>query len=80
MQGIFVDGKRPKSKKAVREAIADDPTRVHVEATSMFGNEFDGIATQMDPGTVLFVGPDPYTSRNFYGKLTLKPNGDWSVV
>lgn len=69
MQGIFVDGKRPQSKKAVKEAVASFPERVRIEATSLFGNEYDGRVSEAPQGTYTFVGPDPYTSRKFYGNL-----------
>lgn len=68
MQGLFVEGRRPKSKKEVREAIAEGRS-VRIEATSLFGNEYDGPVTEMPDGTINFVGPDPYTSRKFYGNL-----------
>lgn len=61
MQGVFINGSRPKTKKALREQLArinnhlkdpnrypqgdpeaDDPYSVVIEATSWFGNEFDG--------------------------------------
>jgi len=53
----------------VKEAvIAGDPVRI--EATSYFGNEFDGLVTEMPENQVVyFVGPDPYTSRKFYGQI-----------
>jgi hypothetical protein len=69
MQGIFIRHSRPASKKAVREAIAADPASVTIEATSLFGNEYDGPVDEMPEGKVLFVGPDPYTKRNFYGSI-----------
>jgi len=69
-QGIWIGQHRPKSKKEVKEAIAADPFNVQVEATSMFGNEFDGQVTEMPENKVIyFVGPDPYTKRNFYGQI-----------
>jgi hypothetical protein len=70
MQGVFVDGKRPKSKKAIKEAIARDPHSVRIQATSLIGREFDGLASELPEGTrVSFVGPDPYLSRKFYGTI-----------
>jgi hypothetical protein len=79
MQGIYVDYERPKSKKAVKEAIADDPARVYIEATSLFGNEYNGPLPGLKDfngdRTVSFVGPDPYTKRNFYGTITVSANG-----
>jgi hypothetical protein len=72
MQGIFVNGyARPKSKKAVREAIESDPSSVTAEATSLFGNEYGGpISGMADGSSIHFVGPDPYTKRSFYGTVT----------
>lgn len=80
MQGIFIQGERPRSKKQVREMIATDPARVRIEATSLFGNEYDGPASELPPGTVItFVGPDPYRRRNFYGQLIHTTDGRFIV-
>lgn len=71
-QGIFIDGRRPKSKKEIKEAVAQ-PSRVQIEATSFVGPEFDGHADEMPEGkTIYFVGPDPYTDRKFYGQISRK--------
>jgi len=76
MQGIFIGSRRPKSKKEVREVANAAPGRLVVEATSMFGNEFDGRATDMTVGQrITFVGPDPHTSRRFYGTLERTSDG-----
>lgn len=76
MQGIFVGGKRPKSKKEVKEAIAADPSKVRVEATSLFGNEYDGPVSGIVAGaSITFVGPDPHTSRKFYGTIKKTDKG-----
>ena len=80
MQGIFIDGTRPKSKKAIKEAVANDPWSVHIEATSMFGNEYEGPVAQMPHGRVTFVGPDPYTKRSFYGTITKGDDGKVKVA
>lgn len=69
MQGIYINHKRPASKKAVKEAIASDPSSVTIEATSLFGNEYDGPLSDMPDGRVSFVGPDPERKRNFYGTI-----------
>lgn len=70
MYGIFIDGKRPKSKKAVKDAILADASRVVFENTSMFGgSDYDGTNV---PSGLTFVGPDPYTSRKFYGSISYK--------
>ena len=80
MQGLFINGQRPKSKKAVREALVQDPTSVRIEATSMFGDgyggEYAGRASDAPIGVpIYFVGPDPYTRRNFYGQLIRTERG-----
>jgi hypothetical protein len=83
MQGIFVKGSRPTSKKQVKEALAADPSSVRIEATSAFGNEYDGLASEL-PATaklpIMFVGPDPYTRRNFYGQIKRNRAGDLVVT
>jgi len=79
MQGIFIGYSRPKSKKAIKEAIAADPSRVRLEATSAFGTEYDGPVLDAPGGVYYFVGPDPYTKRTFYGQITVGlKNGDGS--
>lgn len=78
MQGIFVNGQRPKSKKAVKEAIAENPASVRLEATSIFGNEYDGRVCDAPSGTYTFVGPNPNTDRRFYG--TIKIEGEFCKV
>ena len=71
MQGVFVNGSRPKSKKAVREAVQAGEY-VTLEATSVFGNEYGGSVTNAPDGVYYFVGPDPHTSRKFYGQVIKK--------
>jgi len=86
MQGIFIDGPvgrsdlnrrglvRPKSKKEIKECVTRGHA-VYIEATSLFGNEYDGHLRHLPEGKVIyFVGPDPYTKRNFYGTIE-KKNG-----
>ncbi len=78
MDGIFIhaDGRvrRPKSKKEVRELAASNPQAISIEGTSMF-DPWSGMATEIPEGTrISFVGPDPYTKRNFYGTITREGN------
>ena len=77
MQGLFIEGQRPKTKKAVKEAIAVDPASVSVEDTSWFPNgDYSGSLADAPVGTkVHFVGPDPHTLRNFYGSLHVTSAG-----
>ncbi len=78
MQGIFINGSRPKSKKQIREFVAEaqadnaraDPYGLVIEATSIHGNEYDGSLANMPPeNKVHFAGPDPHSKRNFYGTI-----------
>lgn len=74
--GIFIDGRRPKSKKQLKEAVAENPASVRFENTSMHGGSDHGVDDA--PDGLTFVGPDPYTKRNFYGSISRK-NGKVSV-
>jgi hypothetical protein len=81
MHGVLINGKRPKSKKAVKEAVAANPASVRLEATSAFGDEFDGPAAEMPVGRqIAFVGPCPYTARKFYGSIFRRPDGTLRVA
>jgi len=74
--------RRPKSKKEVKEFIAARPIDVMAEQTSPYGNEYDGQVTLKgieENGPILFVGPDPYTKRNFYGSIKINRKGVLTV-
>ncbi len=92
-QGIFINGSRPKSKKQIKEYVDNlyvegtdttDPFGIVIERTSMFGNEFDGSlarAERLDNlGPFYFVGPDPRTSRKFYGTIEFNKKKERWVV
>lgn len=66
MQGIHP---RFPSKKALREAVAAG-SWVSLEATSLFGNEYDGALEDAPDNTYTVVGPDPYTNRKWYASIT----------
>lgn len=78
MQGIYLNYERPKSKAAIKRAVIDGHPAVNIEATSMFGNEYDGPLREAPDGDYHFVGPCPHTSRKFYGTIT-KRNGKVTV-
>jgi hypothetical protein len=81
MQGLFVNGRRPRSKAEVKRVAAATPERLRVEATSYFGNEWEGYADKLPVGLVVrFVGPEPSTSRKFYGTLTRLSDGRLRVA
>ena len=56
----------------------EDNYHIGIEATSMFGNEESGPLTKerVEAGTILFVGPNPYDSRNFYGSFKMNRKGE----
>lgn len=69
MDGVFIDGRRPKSKAEIRRFMENGGVPV-IEATSPFsstGNRYlDEFPAQQQ---ISFVGPDPYSKRNFYGSF-----------
>ena len=81
MQGIYLAGQRPVSKVAIKRAVAaGDVDQVSIEATSMMGNEYDGPLDEAPVGRINFVGPDPYTKRNFYGTINVAADGSIKVT
>jgi hypothetical protein len=80
MQGIFIKTEgsdhevRPKSKKQIKELVAAGKIGdIYIEATSFFGNEFDGFLDYVDGDIKIdFVGPNPHADRRFYGTITVK--------
>ncbi len=90
MQGVFIHDSRPKTKKALREAVEllylstgeGDPYSVVMEATSFFGNEYDGSLANAPQETVFsVVGPDPRRSRKWYATIKFnQQKGQWVVT
>lgn len=74
--GATVSGRRPASKKALREALASAPETVEFDSTAMMGPRAgDTIkATAADIGSysLSVVGPDPYTRRDWYATVEVK--------
>lgn len=91
MQGLFIHGSRPKTKKELKTVVAaaQDPEQkpeesghlhdlycVALEATSWFGNEYDGSLENAPKiaKSYYVVGPDPHTSRKWYANITWNAN------
>lgn len=74
--GALVNGVRPKTKKALKDALATDPSSVQWDSTSdhgpvPFGCQVSGNA--LTAGTKLsVVGPCPTTKRSWYATVELK--------
>jgi hypothetical protein len=68
------------SKKALKEAVKADATKVRFYGTAAFGPGFDGTAADIPAGHILVVvGPDPYRSRKWYANVARKPDGSVTV-
>lgn len=76
--GIYINGERPKSKKAVKEAIATDPQSVTLDITEFMKEQTLSLEAVKVNHDYYFVGPDPYNSRKFYG--TIRADSDGKVV
>ena len=80
--GAYVGGQRPKSKKALREALAASPGTVFFDSTAAFGAHAgeDLPAVRLPEilgGDVLeVVGPDPYSKRNWYATVAVAGTGE----
>lgn len=71
--GAFINGERVKTKKALKEALKADPCVVTFDATSAFESNRTIYGDSLPVGdTLVVVGPDPYTSRKWYGNVYLK--------
>jgi hypothetical protein len=84
--GAFVSGERPRTKKALREALRDTPDAVIFDRTLIPGRhlppEFRGnylpvTGTHRIPTgvTLSVVGPDPYRVRKWYASVTVDSGG-----
>lgn len=67
--GAFVEGARPKSKKALKDALTSG-AHVEFDLTSAFEH---GTLTAAGIGNdmVDVVGPDPYSKRTWYATVTV---------
>lgn len=79
--GAYINGSRPRTKKALKEALKERPTEVSFDATSMFAQVG---SYQLDdlPGSGIklsVTGPDPYTARNWYATVEVKADGTVKV-
>jgi hypothetical protein len=72
--GAFVNGVRPKTKKALRDAIASGQT-VHFDGTSMFDPPSYDLSELLETEKLSVVGPDPYTKRSWYATVERKSDG-----
>ena len=80
--GAYVNGRRPATKKALREALLDHPADVYFDVTALMGPRA-GDYIQADPddiGSALLIvagpDPDPYAKRNWYATVAVAGLGE----
>jgi len=76
--GVYVDDKRPKTKKALKEA-AKEGRRIDIECTSMFGGYSGNIKDAPVGKMFTVVGPDPYSKRDWFANIIHQGNGKVQV-
>lgn len=84
MQGVFLFGRRPKSKAEIRRFLsqeAPDLFGLVIEATSIHDDEYDGSLHNADKReTFWVVGPDPRNKRAFYGVISYSSTKERWVI
>ena len=78
--GAYVNGARPQSKKALKEACAawsaspTDAPSLRFDSTAMMGPRAgeDILPATIGADTLSVVGPDPYAKRSWYASVTRK--------
>lgn len=79
--GSLIEGVgRPATKKALKTALAVDPSKVTFDTTSGFSARETISAYDLVAGvSYSVVGPDPYTSRKWYATVKLNAAGAITV-
>lgn len=69
--GAYVGGKRPTTKKALKDTMKANPASVTFDCTSIF-DKYGTIQGDNIPSgvTLSVVGPDPFGSRKWYASVT----------
>lgn len=79
---MYVAGRHPKTKKALREAVKGGERDITFEPTSAFQRP-EWVSVDMieagEVGTVYVVGPDPFTSRKWYAQVVRGKDGKATV-
>ena len=71
--GASIDGQRVKSKKQLRELLAENPAKVWFDGTAMIKDVRGYSGDQIPEGiTLSVVLPDPYNDRRYYGNVENK--------
>lgn len=80
--GVYgANGKRIRTKKALREELATHLSEVYFDTTSMFAKVNGYQGNEIPEGiTLSVVMPCPYTERRVYASVTRKPDGTLKVA
>jgi hypothetical protein len=76
--GAYVNNQRPKSKKALREALKSNPETVVFDSTALMGPRAGENITPGQIGedeVVSVTGPDPYRDRKWYASVKATARG-----
>ena len=75
IHGVYIDGERPRSKRALKLALAEDVCSVAIEDAAHYGLPEPIEASMIPEGEEYeVVGPDPYTDRRWTATIT-RSNG-----
>lgn len=67
--GAKINGERPKTKKALREAMKAHPETVLFDRTAAFDGQGTIRGDELPRDTLQVVGPDPYAKRTWYASI-----------
>jgi hypothetical protein len=71
-QGVFIEGRRPKTKAELQQALKENPESVVLDAISAFGYNYYGPITKAPDGDYFIVGPAPNKGYKWHAKITKK--------
>jgi hypothetical protein len=76
-----LNGQRIKTKRALKAALAADPSSVRFDATALNASGQIYRADELGFGdSLMVVGPDPYTSRKWYATVSRDLDGKIKVL
>lgn len=75
--GAYVNGVRPPTKKALREALASAPETVTFDPTARHGSrsletEIKATVEMIGADKFEVCGPDPFTKRSWYATVEVR--------
>ena len=79
--GVYAsaDMERVRTKTALKKMIKEDPASVTFDRTSAFERGFINASEIPQGDTLVVVGPDPYTARNWYANVVKTATGTIKV-